>query len=200
MAKGQRLRITIDTSAGGGTRFAAILFVGLCNAFGGPTAATNGYLRFLLYNFGCAPPLAVVIFHVSRYQSLLSGFLSRRSMGQLGDTGYSIYAFHTWSFRIFIRPPEEFSILLGVEAFLRILFAIGLTLIFARATYSLIEVPWRARIRALFGDRTRVEYPEHVTKGAARKVGLAAAIALLVAVLLVYQFWILPALLGSGPG
>jgi peptidoglycan/LPS O-acetylase OafA/YrhL len=102
---------------------------------------------FLSANFGCAVPLAAIIFCTARYRSIVASLLSHPWIIWLGDISYSIYAVHTWTVRPFVRPVANFSIALGVDAVLRIGLALGFTLIVASATYRSIEVPCRRYLR-----------------------------------------------------
>jgi peptidoglycan/LPS O-acetylase OafA/YrhL len=68
----------------------------------------------------------------------------------LGEISYSIYSVHTWTLRIFIRDPVNFSPTAGADAIARIALGIGLTLVVATATYRLIEVRGRTWLRRFF--------------------------------------------------
>jgi peptidoglycan/LPS O-acetylase OafA/YrhL len=105
-------------------------------------------VNFFALNFGCAIPIAIVIFCVARYRSAVAGFLSLPWVVGLGNISYSIYAVHTWTLRPFIRPPVELNFMYGVDAFFRIGLAIALTLIVATATFAVIENPCRRYLRA----------------------------------------------------
>jgi peptidoglycan/LPS O-acetylase OafA/YrhL len=61
----------------------------------------------------------------------------------LGELSYSIYVVHTWTLRIFIRPPQSYNPEIVWEAIYRIALAIALTVMVSTATYNLIEVPAR---------------------------------------------------------
>jgi peptidoglycan/LPS O-acetylase OafA/YrhL len=128
---------------------AALILFGWLYATGGPTAALNAYVNFLTLTFGCAAPIAVVIFCVSRYETSLSRAIGSGLLVAGGEISYSIYAVHTWTLRIFVREPVSFSWVFGADALLRIAIAIVFTLIVATATYRLIERPWRDRLRAI---------------------------------------------------
>src|SRR5205085_2581888 len=92
-------------------------------------------------------------FCVCRYEFALTAILSSRLLVFLGEISYSIYTVHTWTLRIFTRPAVDYSTVLGIEAVFRIVVAIVVTLVFASATYSLIEVPARAAVRRRFSLR-----------------------------------------------
>jgi peptidoglycan/LPS O-acetylase OafA/YrhL len=68
----------------------------------------------------------------------------------LGEMSYSIYAVHTWTLRIFLRDPSNLSLSEGADAAARIVLGIALTLVLSTATYRLIEIPGRARLRRFF--------------------------------------------------
>lgn len=108
----------------------------------------NHYLQFFTLNFGCAVPIATIIFCVSRYDSLLSRLLSARPLVGLGEISYSIYAVHTWTLRAFLRPAVDFNVTNGIEALIRIPVAMIFSIIMASATYRLIEMPCRRYLRS----------------------------------------------------
>jgi peptidoglycan/LPS O-acetylase OafA/YrhL len=140
---------------------ALLLIYGCVYAFalGGPRV--RQLVNFFALNFGCAAPLAVVIFCAARYRSAVAGFLALPWVVGLGDISYSIYAVHTWTLRPFIRPPVELNFMYGVDAIIRIALAIALTLIVATATYAIIENPARRYLRArlMRKDTPRAEAP-----------------------------------------
>jgi peptidoglycan/LPS O-acetylase OafA/YrhL len=119
-----------------------------------PTFPFHGIVQFLSLNFLCAVPIGVLIFCVSRYPTGISRFLCLTPLVLLGEVSYSIYSVHTWTLRIFIRDPVNFTRLGAVDAVVRIALGIGLTLVLATATYRLIEVPGRAGLRRFFGRST----------------------------------------------
>jgi hypothetical protein len=165
----------------------------------GPTVAE--YVELLKLNFGCAIPIAVLIFCVSRYRSsAVAAILSAPLMVMLGDLSYSIYTVHTWTLRIFERPTMTFSIGVGLEAVFRIILALFFTVILSTATYSLIEVPARAWVRKLvarhllrrYGTREANRISQEQVYSTRREIAvLSAFVAMLVAVVL-YQFLIVP--------
>ena len=127
--------------------------VGLAVAFGLSFAFDLGTrrfvnaVRFFELNFGCAVPIALIIFCASRYRSAVATFLSLPWIVRLGDISYSIYAVHTWTVRPFIRPASDFTLATVVDAVFRIAFAIAFTIIVASATYRIIELPCRRYLR-----------------------------------------------------
>jgi peptidoglycan/LPS O-acetylase OafA/YrhL len=106
------------------------------------------FIDFFSLNYGCAVPLAIVIFGVARYRSWLSALLSLPWIVWLGDISFSIYAVHTWTVRPFIRPAVDINAAYGIDAIFRIVMAIAFTVIVAAATYVIIEVPCRRYLRA----------------------------------------------------
>ena len=120
-----------------------------------PFPRLHALVQFLAMNFLCAVPIAVLIFCVSRYPTALSRFLCMSQVVLLGEISYSIYSIHTWTLRIFLRDPINVSTAGVVDAVFRIALGIGVTLLLATATYRLIEVPGRARLRRFF-DRSTV--------------------------------------------
>ena len=144
-------RLGSHVAAGSMVILLALAFIDVARPFG-PLVAE--YVDFLILNFGLAVPIAVLIFCVSRYRSCaVAAMLSAPLMVLLGDLSFSIYAVHTWTLRIFERPTMEFSIGVELESVLRIALAIALTVILSAATYRLIEVPARARVRKVVGRR-----------------------------------------------
>jgi peptidoglycan/LPS O-acetylase OafA/YrhL len=125
-----------------------VLLFDLCYATLPEDQPLLGVIRFLSANFGCAVPLAVVIFCAARYESPVASFLSMPGIIWLGDISYSIYAVHTWTLRPFIRRAVGFDWIYGIDTLLRIGLAIGFTIIVASATYAIIEVPCRRYFRA----------------------------------------------------
>lgn len=115
-----------------------------------PLPIVHDYLKFLHQNFVCAIPIAIVIFCVARYETRFSDFLCNARMVLLGEMSYSIYAVHTWTLRIFLRDPSNLSLSEGADAAARIVLGIALTLVLSTATYRLIEIPGRARLRRFF--------------------------------------------------
>ena len=121
----------------------------------------NTVVVFFDLNFLCAPVLAFAIFHVARYNSCFARMLSVPALIGLGDMSYSIYLIYAWTISIFFHPVRELYFVWWLESFMRIIGAIGLTLVTAYATYHLIEVPSRSWLRqklgaligAAFGDR-----------------------------------------------
>jgi peptidoglycan/LPS O-acetylase OafA/YrhL len=114
----------------------------------------NLYVKHLAQNFLCAPPIAVVLFCVSRYQTKFTAFLSSSILVRLGETSYSIYMVHTWTLRIFNHPTPTLNWISGIETIFRVLMAITFTLLVAYATYRLIEVPARNWLRGGFARWT----------------------------------------------
>ena len=107
------------------------------------------YFDFLAQNFLTAVPIATVIFCVARIPCAVSRMLAAAPLVALGEISYSIYAVHTWTLRIFIREPVEYTTAWGVDAVFRMGFGILLTLVLASATYRIIEVPGRRWLRGV---------------------------------------------------
>jgi peptidoglycan/LPS O-acetylase OafA/YrhL len=173
-------------------------FVFMFKPFGGTVAV---YVTLLKQNFGCAIGLAVLIFCVSRYRSsTVASMLSTPLMVQLGDLSFSIYAVHTYTLRIFERPSMDFRYGMELEAAFRIVLAIAVTLILSSATFRLIEVPARARIRKAvarrllrsFGPREANMLPAEQKNSSDRETILGALFVAMIVALLAYQFLIVP--------
>jgi len=105
------------------------------------------YVQFFYLNFLCAPAIAVIIFCVARYDSIFARGMSAPRLVALGETSYSIYLVHSWTLRLFERPALPFTPYWAADTFWRMLCAIGFTLVVSYATYRLIEVPARRRVR-----------------------------------------------------
>ena len=122
-----------------------------------------GALAFLGMNFLFAPAIAVILFYVARYDSSpFTRFMSSSPLVAVGERSYSIYLVHGWTVPIFSPVVFVFDWLWGAEAVMRVLCAIALTLVFAHATYQLIEVPSRAWLRKR-SDRIIARCFEHRT-------------------------------------
>jgi peptidoglycan/LPS O-acetylase OafA/YrhL len=104
-------------------------------------------VKFFALNFGCAVPIATIIFCAARYNSRISHVFGHRWLVWLGEISYSIYAVHTWTVRPFVRPAIDYTPLTALDAFFRVGFAITFTIIVASATYRIIEVPARRYLR-----------------------------------------------------
>ena len=184
--------------------YAALVFlvafglVYLFRPFGGEVAK---YTELLKLNFGCGVAIAALIFCVSRYRSsTVALMLSTPRMVLLGDLSFSIYAVHTWTLRIFERPSMDFGYGLELEAAFRVVMAVALTLILSSATYRLIEVPARARLRKVvarrllrsFGPREANRLPEEEAYSTDREIVIGTLFVAMIGALLVYQFLIVP--------
>jgi peptidoglycan/LPS O-acetylase OafA/YrhL len=126
----------------------ALLLIGVFQVTSTSDPLLDHYIRFFALNFGCAVPIATVIFCVSRYDSVVRRLLSTRSLVGLGEISYSIYAVHTWTLRAFLRPSVDFNLATGIEALIRIPVAMIFSIIMASATYRLIEMPCRRYVRS----------------------------------------------------
>jgi peptidoglycan/LPS O-acetylase OafA/YrhL len=176
----------------------AFALVYLFRPFGSEAAK---YTELLKLNFGCAVAIAALIFCVSRYRSsTVALMLSTPLMVLLGDLSFSIYAVHTWTLRIFERPSMDFGYGLELEAAFRVVMAVALTLILSSATYRLIEVPARARLRKVvarrllrsFGPREANMLPQEDAYSGDREIVIGTLFVAMIGALLVYQFLIVP--------
>jgi peptidoglycan/LPS O-acetylase OafA/YrhL len=165
----------------------------------GPEVAK--YAELLKLNFGCAVGLAALVFCVSRYRSShVAMMLSTPLMVLLGDLSFSIYAVHTYTLRIFERPSMDFRDGVELEAALRIVLGIALTLILSTATFRLIEVPARAWVRKVVAQRLLRSFgPREANMLAAeeiyssdREIVIGTLFVALICALLTYQFLIVP--------
>jgi peptidoglycan/LPS O-acetylase OafA/YrhL len=126
----------------------ALSLIGVFHVTSTSVPRLDHYIRFFTLNFGCAVPIATVMFCVSRYDSAVSRLLSTRPLVRLGEISYSIYAVHTWTLRAFLRPSVDFNLANGIEALIRIPVAMIFSTIMASATYRLIEMPCRRYLRS----------------------------------------------------
>jgi peptidoglycan/LPS O-acetylase OafA/YrhL len=124
-----------------------LILIGVLQDTGTPWSFVDEQLRFFVANFGCAVPIAILIFCVSRYKTRVAMLLASRPWVALGEISYSIYAVHTWTLRAFLRPAEPPDALGQIEALIRIPLAMVFTIIMATATYRLIEAPSRRYLR-----------------------------------------------------
>jgi peptidoglycan/LPS O-acetylase OafA/YrhL len=126
--------------------------------------------------------------------------LSTPLMVLLGDLSFSIYAVHTYTLRIFERPSMDFRDGVELEAALRIVLGIALTLILSTATFRLIEVPARAWVRKVVAQRLLRSFgPREANMLAAeeiyssdREIVIGTLFVALICALLTYQFLIVP--------
>jgi peptidoglycan/LPS O-acetylase OafA/YrhL len=159
------------------------------------------YVNAVKPNFGVAVGIAALIFCVSRYRtSTVASLLSTPLMVLLGDLSFSVYAVHTWTLRIFERPPMDFRYGVELEAAFRIVMAIALTLILSTATFRLIEVPARARVRKAvarrllrsFGPREANMLAAGQIYSARREIVVGLLFVAMIGALVAYQFLIVP--------
>ena len=176
----------------------AYSFVNVFRPFG-PVVAQ--YVDAVKLNFGTAVGIAALIFCVSRYRTSAAALLlSTPLMVLLGDLSFSIYAVHTWTLRIFERPPMDFRYGVEWEAAFRIVLGVALTLILSTATFRLIEVPARAWVRKgvarrllrSFGPREANMLPAEQKNSSDRETVLGALFVAMIGALLAYQFLIVP--------
>ena len=121
--------------------------------------AGASFLRTLNFNFGLAPSAAVIIFCVARYRSIVSRFLSSRSIVMFGDASYSIYLLHSIVIAFAVvggagkgtLPPTITNFAYALVWFAVVILA---TLLISLVSYRLIEAPARQWLRSRhhFGD------------------------------------------------
>jgi peptidoglycan/LPS O-acetylase OafA/YrhL len=174
-----------------------LLGFGLLHLVPGFNLGALGYLWFLRTNFGCALPLGVLIYCVARYDTPMGRLIAAPAMVTLGEFSYSIYAVHTWTVPILVRPPQPLTIGLAAELPFRIAAAIAVTLVLSFATYKLIEVPGRRALRRWSGAALEKWLGPKEINRALKTESPIPQIALLVgllAALVAYQFVVVPAL------
>jgi len=159
------------------------------------------YVDFLKMNFGCALPIACVIFCVARYPTRFAGWVSCGWMVALGGWSYSIYTVHTWTLRLFQHheavDPSRVEIM---DSVLRIVVAIALTILISAGTYRLIEVPARQWLRGVvarglqrpFGPRAENRLARGAAHSTDAMLALVAAFLFLLVGIALYQFKVVP--------
>jgi hypothetical protein len=107
------------------------------------------FLTFLHLNFGFAVPVALLLFGLTRYETILSRTLSCTWMVACGDASYSIYLLHG-----LILPNAGLNILPVGQSFsltsimvMRMLVAIAVVIGFSLLTYRILECPARRFLR-----------------------------------------------------
>jgi peptidoglycan/LPS O-acetylase OafA/YrhL len=125
-----------------------------------PSAHLTTVLGLLRFDFLYAPAVAVLIFYVARYETVLSRALSCSPVVMLGEASFSVYILHPYILSLFHRSdsPPLSSALLG-EWCLRLVLGIALTLILSFGTYRVLEVParrWLRNILSISGPLFRV--------------------------------------------
>jgi peptidoglycan/LPS O-acetylase OafA/YrhL len=155
--------------------------------------------NLLIENFGLAVPIGSIIFCVARYPIVLARWLSSRPMVILGERSYSIYAIHVLMVVLFARiPAGDLTTVTLFEALVRGGLVVVFTFMLASATYALIEVPGRAKLRRYFerrmvlafGEKTLNYRHEVVSKiGSIKLIGAALA---LLSLCVIYQFVVAP--------
>ncbi len=131
----------------------------------------NGMVNHLSEDFLFAPALAVLIFCVSRYDTVVSRFLSRPLILLWGDASYSIYLVHLLVLRLFNHSPQPLTLFWSIEVFARIFCSIALTLVVSGGIYRTIEVPCRRWIRSALKARSDLQDIEPQAALATRYLG-----------------------------
>jgi len=111
----------------------------------------SDYVSHLEQSFLCAPPIAVILFCVTRYKSWFVRLLSLPLLVALGEMSYSIYLLHTWTLRLFKHPAGDLNLIGLFNVTLSIVCGIALTILLAYSTYRLIEIPGRRWLRRSLG-------------------------------------------------
>jgi peptidoglycan/LPS O-acetylase OafA/YrhL len=109
------------------------------------------FLTFLHLNFGFAVPVALLLFGLTRYETILSRTLSCSWMVACGDASYSIYLLHE-----LILPNAGLNILPVGQSFsltsimvMRMVVSIAVVIGFSLLTYRILECPARRFLRRL---------------------------------------------------
>lgn len=176
-----------------------ILIISAVFYFINPTFPAARAIRHLIENFGLGIPIALLVFCVARYPIRVSTLLRSRPLVLLGERSYSIYATHVLMVILFARTQKEMlTPLTFAEAFIRFCIVVALTFLLASATYRLIEVPGRVKLRAFF-ERSRVAMlgnkesnfstGTHQTRTTMILLGL---LAVLLVCCVLFQFFVVP--------
>jgi peptidoglycan/LPS O-acetylase OafA/YrhL len=162
---------------------AALTFQGAVAINALPVASLHPLFQFMELNFLCAPPIAVLLFCLSRYDLWVSRFLSWGPLVLLGEISYSLYLVHTWTLGLLNHASRPLTPIWGLEAFGRILFGIIFTVIVSYGTYRLIEIPSRRWLRQVFAKGIVLGFGEssRPSAGAGRGAFAAAFSVVLVA-------------------
>ena len=119
-------------------------------------------LRKVRDNIGLAPPLAILIFCVARYENLVSRFLSLRSVVGMGNASYSIYLIHMLVFYLILKsiafvdlPGTLSGFLFGIT---RLILALILIILFSQMLFKIVEVPAREWLRNLWVDNGQMQW------------------------------------------
>lgn len=128
--------------------------------------ALSDYVQHLENSFLCAPPVAVILFCVARYETWFARFLSLPWLIVLGEMSYSIYLVHTWTLRLFIHPVRPLIWPQIVDVILCISCGIALTILLSYGTYNLIERPGRIWLRRSLAAAINVVFGRAATLAA----------------------------------
>ena len=122
------------------------------------TTSSDAQWRHILLalhmNFGFAPLLALLIFCCARYQNTIVQILSSRPLVLCGEASYSLYLLHMVVINAFrYEAPPVTSARVAIGAALQLIVVIFASIGLSLVTWSLIEVPARARLRKLLSRR-----------------------------------------------
>jgi peptidoglycan/LPS O-acetylase OafA/YrhL len=115
------------------------------------------FVTFLHMNFGFAIPIALLLFGLIRYETLLSRALSCRWMVACGDASYSIYLLHTLiipNAGLDVLPIGQSSALTSI-VLVRMLVAIAVVIGFSLLVYRVVESPARRFLRRVLSIRVK---------------------------------------------
>jgi peptidoglycan/LPS O-acetylase OafA/YrhL len=164
---------------------AALLLISMMTVGIVQTTPVTKYVKHLEMTFLCGPPVSIILFCVARYETRVARLLSLPVLVLLGEMSYSIYLVHTFTLRLFERPPRLFSPWQALDAGLCVVCGIALTLIVSYGTYHLIEMPGRLRLRRALGgsiglifgsdENPAVKRPVFAQRITAKRAALSAA-------------------------
>jgi len=109
------------------------------------------FLTFLHMNFGLAVPVALLLFGLARYQTILSRVLSCGWMVACGDASYSIYLLHILiipSAGLDVFPIGQSSALTSI-ILVRMIIVIAVVIGFSLLVYRIVESPARRVLRRI---------------------------------------------------
>ena len=111
-------------------------------------------LLALHMNFGFSPLIALLIFCCARYQNAIVRLLSSRPLVLCGEASYSLYLLHMIVINAFrYEAPPVTSARVAIGALLQLIIVVFASIGLSLVTWSLIEVPARARLRKLLSRR-----------------------------------------------
>jgi peptidoglycan/LPS O-acetylase OafA/YrhL len=110
-------------------------------------------LSGLRNNYALAPSIALILFSVARYENPLSRLLQGRFVVALGEASYSIYLTHLMIFAlvsVYVTQILPTTAPYMLYLTLRMIFVVLLVCLFSLGLHSVLEVPARRWLRAMW--------------------------------------------------